>query len=257
MKFGWVSTGSPLERPRVKGPRFLFMVLLITLSCASAPAATPKTDPTPTPLPRQVIEGSAARMMALKTARFNLEQEGKLGALFLGVELQLIEGQVDMPDSFELRVEATATFIRSFIEINLVGVGDQAFISDFIDKNKWIPVPAEQLPFNFADLGRTLSDVMRSVQNPVFVGTDLLDDTPSWRIKGTVLSDDLTGLASGADPGHEVRLEGWIGQADGLLRKLRIEGRIFSADSPDVVRTLNISGFDEPVTISLPSVPTE
>ena len=57
-----------------------------------------------------------------------------------------------------------------------------------------------------------------------------------------------------AAKGFEVELELWIGQAEGLLRKVRIAGRIYSTDLPDVVRVLTVDRFDEPVEISLPDI---
>ena len=235
----------------MKALPILFTAVLWTLSCGTAPTGTPLSEPTATPSPRQVIEVSGARMTALKTARFALEQQGQSAALFFGVELNLLKGEVSMPDRFKLRVEATSTFIRSFIEINIIGVGDRAFLTNPIT-GEWNEIPTDDLPFNFANLGHTLRDIIRSIQDPRFVGTEELDGVQSWRVKGMVSSEDLISLASGADPGYPVTLEGWIGQPEGLLRKVKIEGRIFAEDDPDVVRVLTLHGFDEPVEISLP-----
>lgn len=222
------------------------------ISCGSSPTANPVPDPTPTLSPTQVIDKAASAMTALKTARFTLEQDGQLAATFFGVELHQIEGEVDMPDKFKIRVEGIPTFLRSFIEIRMIGVGDQASMTNPIT-GEWNPLPTDALPFDFADLGRTLSGILQSVRNLTFVGTETLDGVPSWRVKGTIPSEALAPLAPGADPGFEVGLEGWIGQSQGLVRKVRIEGQIFSGDNPDVVRVLTIYSFDEPVEISLPS----
>ena len=240
----------------MKGRGWIVLLILLTavlwtLSCGSAPTATPLSEPTPTPSPRQVIEVSGARMTALKTARFTLEQQGQSAALFFGVELNLLKGEVRMTDRFELRVEATSTFIRSFIEINIIGVGDRAFLTNPIT-GEWNEIPTDDLPFNFANLGHTLRDIIRSIQDPRTVGTEELDGVQSWRVKGVVSSEDLISLASGADSGYQVTLEGWIGQPEGLVRKVRIEGQIFAEDDPNVVRVLTLHGFDEPVEISLP-----
>ena len=130
-----------------RGIVLLLSALLWTLSCSSASTATPVTEPTPTPSPRQVIEKSGARMLALDTIRFTLEHVGGGDVeLFPGVEWQRMEGQVDMPDRLKVRVEATSTFPRSFIDISIVAIGDQAFIRDFINKEKWHQVSVDTLP---------------------------------------------------------------------------------------------------------------
>ena len=239
------------------------ILLLLAMSCATSPSSTGEPRPTstrtltplPTPTPRQIIERSAVRMAALETAHFTLEVEGDTSAQFFGMELRLLEGEVDMPDSFKLRIEAEATLLRAFIEINMVGIREEIYLQDIFNKEKWIPIPVENLNFNFADLGRTLSDIMSSVQEPTFVGTEVVDDAPSWHLRGTVPSESLKSLATGAAPGFTVTIEGWIGQSQGLIRKLRIVGEVYSGDEPDIARVLTIYGFDEPVEISLPKIP--
>ncbi len=191
-------------------------------------------------------------MVALNTAHFTLDVEGDTSALFFGSELKLLEGIVDMPDSFELRVEAVFPLLRSFVEINLVGVRDRVLIADLINEDKWVPIPAENLPFDFAHLGRNLSDIMFAVENPSFAAAGVVDGAPSWRLLGSVPSEALDSLLPGAAQGFQVELEGWIGQTDLLLRRLKIEGTVYAGDSPDIVRVLSIDRFDEPVDIALP-----
>ena len=241
-------------REGARGLGLLALALLWTLSCSPTPTSTLDTEPTPTPSPRQIIEKSGVMMAALKTAEFTLEVEGGTSALFFGVDLRLMEGQVDMPDRFKISVEAVLTFPRTFIEINLVGVGDKVFISDFIRKDKWVPVQAEDIPFDFANLGHTLSAIFQSIEDPILIGTEIVDGMPSWRLKGTVLSETLATLVLNAESGFEVGLEGWIDQAEGLLRKVTIEGQIYSQDDPSVIRVLTLRSFDEPVEISLPEM---
>ena len=237
----------------VWGP--LLVTLLWTLSCGSTPALLPTSAPTPTPSPREVLGKSSDRMVALNTARFTLEHEGGGSAqLFPGLVLQRVEGRVAMPDSFAVSVEAISSFPRSFVPIDVVVQRDQAFITDFIRRGKWNPIPVENLPFNFADLGRTLSDIILSLQGPSLAGTEVVDGVSSWRINGIVASENLATLIPKAGKGYEVGLELWIGQAEGLLRKVKIKGQVLSTDRPDVVRVLSIYDFDKPVEISLPAV---
>ncbi len=219
------------------------------------PTATATPTPTPTPSPLQILEKSSLRMLALDTASFTLSHEGDGSSQLLpGIQVQLVEGRVDMPDRFSVRVEAVSTFPRSFIEISVVAVGEEAYMTDFINRERLIPIPVGDLPFDFADLGRTLSDIIIAIQAPVVVGTESVEGVASWRIRGPVASEALGTLIPAAGPGYEVTLELWIGRADGLLTRVRIEGQVLSTDAPDLVRVLTIYDFDEPLEISLPAI---
>ena len=254
-------SGDHLESPRHSFLVVLSTVLLCALSCIQSTAATstPQGTPTPTlalkptPTPEQVISLSSERMLELNTAQFTLkhEEEGS-SQLFPGVELLLVQGKVRTPDRFEVSAEAMSTFPRSFIPVDVVVVGEQAFMTDFIHPDEWNDVPVGTLPFDFADLGRTLSDVMLSLQGPTFNGIEKVDGEQSWRVKGTLPSERLESLVPAADSGYQLGMELWIGQRQGWLRKVRIEGRILATDSPELIRVLTIYKFDEPVEISLP-----
>ena len=108
------------------------------------------------------------------------------------------------------------------------------------------------LPFNFANLGGTLSDIIDSLEAPRIIGTDTIGGVTAWLLRGTVPSEDLSSLVPTADSGFEVGLELWIEQEQGLLRKVRIEGQVLSRDDPEIVRILTLYNFDQPVEISLP-----
>lgn len=252
-KFNTAALLSPRQWSVLAGLVLMLPALLLILSCGATPTDTPDPilEPTSTPSPLQVMAQSSAKMVKLKTASFSLVDEGETSARFFGLKFQSMQGEVSIPDSFIVRVEATS--LLGFINISIIAVEQKAFMSDIIDENKWNPVPIEALPFNFADLGRTLGDIIPSIKNPTFNGIEKVGGVTSWRIKGTVLSESLGTLLIGVESGHQVGLEVWIGQEQDLLRKIRIEGQIYSGDGLDVVRVLNINNFDEPVDIALPS----
>ncbi len=241
----------PLGGSWWKGPGLLLMAsLLWTLACGSTPTATNVPDPSPTPTPLEVMEESSSKMIRLNTASFHLEDQGETSARFFGLKFESLDGQVRMPDSFKVQVEATS--FLGFIKIEIVAVGDQAVISDFINKEKWNPIAVDDLPFNFANLGNNLAEIIPGIMDPAFAGEEGLDGQMSWRIRGTVPSEGLSPLLPGTAPGRQVGLELWIDQEQMVLRKIRIEGEIYPGDSPSVVRVLDIFAFDEPVDISLP-----
>ena len=197
-------------------------------------------------------------MVALNTAAFTLAHEGEFFTVLIPnprVVFTLVEGQVDMPHRYSIKLEGTVAFseaLEGFIELEVVSSGDQTFMTDLINKRKWNPVEPGVLPFNFANLGHTLSDIIDSVRDPHVIDISEMDGITVSRIKGTVPSEGLSPLVPTADPGFEVGLELWIGQERDLLRMVQIEGQVLSRDDPGVVRLLTLYDFDLPVDISLP-----
>ena len=192
-------------------------------------------------------------MVGLDTVRFSLIHEGDGSSqLFPGVGLTRVEGEVDMPDGFAMSAEAVSLFPRSFIDIELVVSGDRALMTDFLNRENWLSLPVETLPFDFADLGRTLGDVMLSMEAPVHVGEESVEGVPCRHISGAVESGRLAALIPGAAEGLPLAADLWIGKDEALLRQVRIQGRILSTDEPDLVRVLTMRDFDRPVEITLP-----
>ena len=229
----------------------LVVALLLAGACSSTPTATTNPDPPPTPSPFQVLEKSSDRMLQLATASFTLEDEGETSARFFGLEFQSMKGRIKLPDSFIVQVEAISPL--RFLKVDIVGVRDKVFMSDLIQRGKWISLPADALPFDFVNLGRTLSDIIPSMREVSFGVTESVDGVVSWHIRGVAASESLRTLLTGAGTGFEVVLELWIGQNDHLLRRIRIEGPVYSEDTAEVVRVLSIGDFDKPLDIVLPA----
>ena len=230
----------------------LLVAAAVAVSCGSQD--TPTAQPgVPTSTPRQLIQQSSRQMAALNTARFELvHKDDGSSQLFPGVELTRIEGEVDMPDRFAVSAEALSLFPRSFIRIDVAVSGDRAMMTDFLNREKWNPFPVESLPFDFANLGSTLSDIILSMDSLSQVGEESVDGVLSRRIRGTVDSATMAALIPAAGEGFVLTLDLWIGERESLLRRVRIEGQILPTDRPDLVRVLSIKDFDRPVEITLP-----
>ena len=205
---------------------------------------------TPAPTPDQLIERTAERMASLSSLRFQLTHEQGRTALITGVEAQKVDGAVVLPDQASLRVEAVASALAVFLEIQVAIDGAQAFMTDPLS-GQWRDLPAESLPFNLLDLGATLGKIASSIAAPAFTTEKEIGGVVAQGIAGTVSGADLTPLIPSAVAEVQVELELWI-DGDGLLRRVRIPGPVASKDPPDIVRILSFSAFDEPVTIIMP-----
>jgi hypothetical protein len=104
-------------------------------------------------------------MAALSSLRFSLTHEKGRTPLMAGIEAQEVQGTVRLPDQAAIRVEAVATALGAFIPLELLIHGAQASMTDPFSGTPQ-PLSAESLPFNFLDLGVTLSGIARSLQDP-------------------------------------------------------------------------------------------
>lgn len=160
-------------------------------------------------------------------------------------------GVVEVPDKLRLTVEAELESPRSYVEINVITIGDRAYIKDLFF-GQWREEPTEALPVNFVNFGRTLGDIMAAVHDPKLVGSEELAGRAYHRLEGVVQSEDLADLVPGAGQGFDVVLELWLDQEDGLLRQVLITGQVVPSDIPDTVRLLTLDDINVPVHITPP-----
>lgn len=225
------------------------MLLAQAVACGSLPSPTP--TPTPTPDPQVTLRRAVSQVLEMKSAAFTLEHQVGSTILFPGLEMSKASGVVDIPNKIRLRVEAQSTIPRSFVEINVVIIGEQAWMTDFIS-GQWRQVPLESLPVTFSDLGRTLADIIEAVRDPRLIGSQALEGRDTYRIEGRVQSEDLAALVPGAGEGFEVVLMLWLDQDDGLLRRVLITGQVVPSDIPGAVRLLTLEDINLPVDITAP-----
>ncbi len=186
-------------------------------------------EDTPTPAPDveldDLLSSAGEKMAAMSTMKFNMVDEEETGAKFFGTIFKSMETEVEAPDSFRMVVDVEAPGF-GFVEIEMLAVGDQAYIKLSKDA-PWNPLPLDQVPFNFAGLGLTLRDLLITIKDDAIVtGREFVQDTQSIRVEADLASDKLLSLISTADPGHAVALTLWIDETEHTLRQIKIAGRI-------------------------------
>ena len=219
------------------------------MACSAEERPTPTSGP-PQDL-REILQQSVSRLLALDSVAFNLEHQKGTTTLFTGVEMRKAYGVVDIPDKFTLTVEAELVSPRIFLEIGVVVIGDQAYVTDLLS-GKWGRASLASVPVNVINLGQTLADITKAVQTPVLVGTERLGGRETHHIKGTIQSEDLSGLVPGASQGFTVDLDIWLDQCESLLVQAVIVGQVVPTDVPDTRRMLTLDAFDIPVDITAP-----
>lgn len=218
------------------------------------PQASPTPEPTATPSPgdnlSELLASVEASLAAMATADFDMVDETESGAPFFGTTFKGLAGQVKSPDSFWMLVKVVAPGL-GFAEIEMVAVGDEAYMK-FSKGAPWTPLPLEQVPFNFGEIGITLSQLIPALSDVSLTGTETVGETQTIVIEGTIPSEGMGNLITGVDAGHTITLTFWVDETDHSLRRLRIGGMLFNDDAPETNRLLDIKGVNVPVDIQLP-----
>ena len=226
-------------------------LLILLTSCEVVPSPIPSPTPTPEPVidPRDVLLRSVDRVRALETSEFTLAHREGTTVLLPGIEMNQVYGVADIPDKYRFTVEAEVA--NTFIKTSVVVIEDQAYMTNFLT-GQWEEVSLDILPLNFADLGRTLAEIIQAVGQPALVGADRFNGHDVYVIRGKVRSTDLTTLVPNAVPGFDVELELWVEQSEALLLQVVISGQLFDTDAVTTVRVLTLDNIDVPVEIVRP-----
>ena len=214
-------------------------------------APIPEATAEPTPSPEAVIARAGFKLLELRSAAFTLEHQTGSTTLLPGLAMKKATGVVGIPDRLRLTVEAEVAAPRTIVEINVITIGEQAYMTDLFSE-QWRTVPSESLPVNFLDFGQTLASIIEAVSGPSFSGVEDIEGLQYQRVTGTVPSDALAPLVPGAAEGLEVELELWLNPEAALLRRVLITGPVLAGDVPETVRLLSIDDINVPVDIAPP-----
>ncbi len=230
-----------------------FLFLAAVCGEESTPTATPPTA-MPTPTLGDVLTNAGENMAAMSSTKFSMVDEKESGAKFFDTTFKSLEAEVKAPDSFRMLVDVVSPAF-GFIEIEMMAVGEQAFIK-FSKDAPWAPLPLEGVPFNFRGLGMTFSEVIHMIRdgNGAVTGSESVLGAQSIRVEGTVQSEQLTNLITDVDSGHTITLTLWIDEAEHFLRQLRLAGQLYDDDGPETTRLVTINAIDVPVEIELPDL---
>ncbi len=223
-------------------------VALVAVSCGN-----PEPTPTPGITAEDVRDRGAETLRNLSTVHFRVTHEE--GGTDIGFSSTLTEAEGDgvFPDKAEFVAKATsALFGNAALELDIVQYGEITHLRDRISM-VWQALPAGTLAIDFTNINGSIADALASLGGLDLTDGGSVDGAPVHKLTGTTPSTSMRGLVPGAPEGDTLQMEVWIGRDDYLVRKVRLTGRLVEADTSDIVRVLELSRFDEPVTIEPPA----
>jgi hypothetical protein len=242
---------------RIAAGLLLVPLMLAVVACGgdkqsdSGSAAATPTRPDPAVLARQ----AADKVEALTSFHFLVEHENGGTPIVLNLNMTRAEGDIVKPDRLRADVEATAAQLgNANVKVKVVNVGDRAVITNPFNTRQWVPLPGENRLADIFDPAAGTTAALRSARDLQITGEETIGGVRVWRLEGTVDAEALSAVAPAiAEPGYIARGTVWVGQSDPLVHRVRLEGALGSKDPPNIVRKIDLSKFDENVSIELPS----
>ena len=246
---------------KVTIPILLSALLMLGAACGSGgePETEAVDEPTATPAPEitldELIASAEEKLAGISTTKFAMVDETESGSKFFGMTLKSLEGEVKSPDGFKMFVNVENPSF-GFVVIEMTALGEDSFIKFSADA-PWLPLPLEQVPFNFGGIGPVLSQVLPAMENTEITGRESIGGVECIRIEGDAVSEDLGNLITSVDSGHPLRLGFWFSEADHTITQFQILGKIFNDDGPETSRLITISNINQPVEIQIPNTASQ
>lgn len=217
-----------------------------TPGSGGSPAATP------TPDPAKLLQQGADQIQALKSFHFVLNHENGGSPIAFQLSMRKVDGDYVAPDRLAGDVDARLQTLGSVnVRAKVIAIGDRTWITNPFPPHDWV-----QLSSSLDDLfdpGGGIAAALRGARNPRIAGEEMINGQKTWKIEADADAATLKKFAPTAEPGYTAKGIVWIGQERPLVHRIRLEGPLGPKDAKNINRQVDVSKFDEPVTIEPPS----
>jgi len=229
------------------------MLTVLIAAFSSGCGGDSKQPSTPTaaqPDPAALAQKAAGRVASLKSFHFVIEHENGTTPIAFDLAMKRAEGDMVPPDRLRADIEAKATKLGGLtVKVQAISVGDRAEVTNPFDRTTWVPLPGKNPLASIFDPARGTAAALRNVRNPRITGQDEIGGVATWKIEGEIDAGELEAFVPLAETGRVVKAVAWVGKNDPLVYRIRLEGAFGPDDSGNIVRKVELSRFDEPVTI--------
>ncbi len=200
-----------------------------------------------------ILAAASQRLADIESLHFTLRIDGDT---FIDetqtLKLESAEGDLARPDKVSVEFKVSL-FGAGTVSIRMITVGEDSWTTDLISGN-WGDAPPEfgYNPSVLYDNQNGLGPVMGKLENPTLEGEEEVNDRDAHHIKGTASAETIEPLTSGTMTGDNVEIELWIDlETSDLLRVKVYEPESDEKENP-ATWELNLSRFNEKVTIEPP-----
>lgn len=200
--------------------------------------------------PQQVIEKAAPAIQGANSFHFVYEAS-KPEKPVPGIFILKVEGDAAKPDKLVADVSGTAGGIN--VNIKVAADGQNQYMTDPIS-GRWGAMSPVFNITQFFDPAQGVSDILAGVKELESDGTETIDGTATYRLKGKVPAEALKSLSPEVTATEDLPATLWIGSGDFLLRQVKMDGPLLAGEPADLTRTISLSEFNKEVVVQTPEV---
>lgn len=226
----------------MRHPRTILALLAVV---AAAGCGGGNKEESNAPPPRTIVSRSVERTSALNSFHFVLKVDNAPSGV-PGLTITFAEGDLQVPD--RLRARVNGTFARAPVQTQIVAVGDKTLLQDPLTK-KWRPFSTGANP---AVLVKDIPGVVKQATGLENAGSEKVGGADSYKVTGKIKASVVAPILAVQPSSRLVPFTMWVGKKDNYLRRARLEGPVAQNEPDDITRTIELSKFNEQVTITLP-----
>lgn len=197
-----------------------------------------------------IMTRSSEALAKAKSVHFVINSTNGMMSIGTGLVAKTIEGDVVQPD--RLKGQATSTFGRITVQIGFVEVGDKQYITNPITK-KWQEVPGSQPAPNLLDPNKGAPAALKQATDLKKLGNENVGGIDCYHVTGKISSALIAGLVGLPGTSAALASDIWVGVSDLLPRRISLDGPVTKNEPPNIKRTVDLSNYNEQVTIDPPA----
>lgn len=215
-------------------------VLLAVAGCGGGGQSSPSAES---------LVGEAARATGdVRSFHFTLDVQG-VPRTSAGLQLTSAEGDVATPD--RVTADVGGNFAGVPITAQVVAIGDAVWLENPLS-GRWEQIDVGTGPVALLDPAKGVLSVMEGISRPIVKATEEVDGVTLQQVSGTAPAADVAPLVAVSPSQRDVSVVLWIGEDDHLVRRIELSGPVARGESSKAKRVIELSRFDEPVTVEAP-----
>ena len=219
-------------------------------SAVATATSAPIARATPSPTPQDLLNTATKNTEVLKAFHFTLTHENGSTPVAQGISMSKADGDFVQPDRMKATISGTVA--QGFdIDAKVISVGNNVWIA--LIGNRYLPLPNGVGAASILDPNNGVLKALHGVKSPQFAGTEKVNGVDATVVSGTIDAGDLTALDADAQAGKSVKGKVWIGNTDQRVYRLRLDGPLNDQEPANIARILDLSQFNESVTIQPPA----